>query len=126
MTRKFGFAIARATPRRLEVILTVVAAVGCAGEVGDHGSATTPQPQGKLPATDLPCEVQTVLSTRCWTCHGQTPLVGVPSLTSVAAFMAPSRLDQSQSTGAVAVARMQSPASPMPPPPATPATTAEI
>ena len=56
------------------------------------------------PATDLPCEVETVMSARCWTCHGEKPTtVGIPSLTSVAAFMAPSRMDPSQSIGAVAL-----------------------
>jgi len=45
---------------------------------------------------------------------------------SVAAFMAPSRTDPTQSIGAVAVARMQSTTTPMPPPPATPATAGEI
>ena len=60
-------------------------------------------PQTTLPATDLPCEVQTVMSARCWACHGETPTtVGMPSLTSVAAFMAPSRTDPSQAIGAVA------------------------
>ena len=49
------------------------------------------------------------MSARCWACHGETPTtVGIPSLTSVAAFMAPSRTDPSQAIGAVALARMQS------------------
>jgi hypothetical protein len=113
---------------RLDLLLAVVVAVGCVGEVGEPESGTTPQgnPPGNLPATDLPCDVETVLATRCWTCHGQPPLVGAPSLTSAAAFMAPSRLDPSQSIGMVAVARMQSTTIPMPPAPATPAMAAEI
>ena len=56
----------------------------------------------------------------------QATTVGVPSLMSVAAFMAPSRTDPSQAIGAVALARMQSATSPMPPPPATAATAAEV
>ncbi len=120
MTRKQRPAIARAARASLNLLLGTVAAIGCERE--------TPNitPQTTLPATDLPCEVQTVMSARCWTCHGQTTTVGVPSLMSVAAFMAPSRTDPSQAIGAVALGRMQSATSPMPPPPATAATAAEI
>ena len=128
MTRKQGLAIARRACPRLDVILTVIAlaAIGCIGEVGDDQPGGTPPGNPQVPSTDLPCDVETVLSTRCWSCHGQTPVVGVPALTSVAAFMAPSRLDPSRSIGALAVARMQSTTIPMPPAPATPATTAEV
>jgi hypothetical protein len=127
MTRKHVFAISRGAGVRLDVLLAVVAALGCVGEVNEHQSNTTPpgNPPGNL-ATDLPCDVEMVMATRCWACHGQTPVVGAPSLTSAASFMAPSRLDPSQSTGTVAVARMQSTTIPMPPAPSTPATPAEI
>jgi uncharacterized membrane protein len=121
MTRKQRPAIARAARAATNLVLGAAVAIGCEGE--------TPNitPQTTLPATDLPCEVQTALSSRCWTCHGPTPTtVGVPSLTSAAAFMVPSRTDPSQTMGAVALARMQSAASPMPPPPATAATAVEI
>src|SRR5436309_2457235 len=122
MTRKHGLAIARASHGRVDLLVAAVATLGCVGQVNDGQGA----PPGNLPSTDIPCDVQTVLSTRCWTCHGPTPVAGVPALTSAAAFMAPSRVDPSQSTGAVAVARMQSTTIPMPPAPATPATTAEL
>jgi len=120
MTRKQRSALARATCTSIKVLLGLVAAAGC---------ERTPDivPQTTLPATDLPCEVQTVMSARCWACHGERPTtVGVPSLTSVAAFMAASRIDPSQTIGAVGLARMQSTTIPMPPPPATAATAAEI
>ena len=121
MTRKQHPAAARAPHTWLHLVLGAAAAIGCERE------APNITPQTTLPATDLPCEVQTALSTRCWTCHGETPsAVGVPSLMSVAAFMAPSRTDPSQSIGAVATARMQSTTSPMPPLPATAATADEI
>jgi hypothetical protein len=51
---------------------------------------------------------------------------GAPALTSVAAFMAPSRIDPSQSTAALGLARMQSTPATMPPPPNAPATAAEL
>ena len=120
MTRKQRTAIARATVTAIELVLGLAAAAGC---------EQTPNitPQTTLPATDLPCEVQTVMATRCWACHGDTPTtVGIPSLTSVAAFTAASRTDPSQAIGALGLARMQSTTSPMPPPPATAATAAEI
>jgi len=120
MTRKQRPTIARAADAWIKLVLALLAAAGC---------EQTPNimPQTTLPATDLPCEVQTVMSARCWACHGETPTtVGTPSLTSVAAFVAASRTDPSQAIGAVALARMQSTTSPMPPPPATAATAAEI
>ena len=108
---------------------------GCVGEIGESeggggpggaGGTGTPPPQGNLPVTDLPCDVETVLSTRCWSCHGPTPMLGLPALTSTAAFMAASLTVPSQSIGTVAVARMQSTTSPMPPAPNAPATASEI
>jgi len=97
MTRKHGRAISRLAGARRHVLLAVVVAVGCVGEVGEH-----------------------------WACHGQTPIVGAPSVTGASAFMAPSRLDPSQSIGTVAIARVQSTTILMPPAPAAPATAAEI
>ncbi|HMF44496.1 MAG TPA: hypothetical protein VKQ32_27670 [Polyangia bacterium] len=120
------------------LLLGATAFAGCVGQIGETeggdgtggsggtGGAVMPPPQGNPPATDLPCDVETVLSTRCWSCHGPTPMLGLPALTSVAAFMAPSLTVPSQSTGTVAVARMQSTTSPMPPAPNSPATAAEI
>jgi len=121
MTRKQDFAIAQATRVCIVASLTVVAAIGCR-EMDESGLV----PQGSPPATDLPCDVEMVFATRCWSCHGRTPTPGVPSLTSVAALTAPSRLDPAQSIATVAVARMQSTTIPMPPPPSAPATASEV
>jgi mono/diheme cytochrome c family protein len=133
MARKHGPAIARSRQLSIEIILGIataaaigVAAIGCLGEVGEGEGGPAPTPTTTLPTTDLPCDVETVLSARCWSCHGQTPTPGAPSLTSVAAFTAQSHFDRSQSVAAVAVARMQSATAPMPPPPAAPATADEI
>jgi len=128
MPRKPSLASARAARGPIGVVLLVAtASIGCLGELGETEGSTTTSPPATLPTTDLPCDVETVMSTRCWACHGQTPTpVGIPSLTSVAAFMAPSRTDPAQSVGALALARMQSNPVTMPPPPSTPATSAEI
>jgi hypothetical protein len=123
--------------RRILLIAFAAAVTGgtaCIGEIGNDSSeggggslpTPTPNPPGSTTPTDLPCDVETALSTRCWSCHGPTPTVGAPSLTTVAAFMAPSRIMPSQTEGEVAVARMQSTSIPMPPAPNAPATSAEI
>ena len=111
--------------RRERAALGAVFAVALVSDLGCREQATVSQ--GQVPLTDLPCDVETVLASRCWACHGQTPMtLGVPSLTSVAAFMAPSKTDPSQSTGMVALTRMQSTTTTMPPPPAAAATPAEL
>ena len=121
--------------------LAAVAMGGCLGQIGEGGEGDTGGTgatggaggtggtgltQGNL-ATDLPCEVETVLANRCWSCHGQTPMVGLPALTSVAAFTAMSKTDTSVTIGARALTLMQSATpTPMPPAPSSPATAAEI
>ena len=95
--------------------------LGCHGEISDR-----PAPSITQPITDLPCDVETALAGKCWSCHGQMPTLGLPSFTTVAALMAPSRTDPTQSVAAIAVTRMQSTTTPMPPPPATAATASEI
>lgn len=99
----------------------VLCFVGCAGGIEDK-----PTPSITQPITDLPCDVETVLAGKCWSCHGQTPTLGLPSFTSAAALTAPSLTDPAQSVAAIAVTRMQSTTTPMPPPPATAATASEI
>jgi mono/diheme cytochrome c family protein len=96
--------------------------LGCTGVIGDVPGPTM---SGTI-VTDLPCDVETVLAARCWSCHGETPTEGLPALTSAAAFMAPAATDPTQSIGALALSRMQSTARPMPPTPATRATSDEI
>ena len=114
--------------RKLSAAVWLLSLASCLGEMGEEGSPQIPPPGNSAGTgvTDLPCDVETVLATRCWSCHGQTPAVGLPSLTSVAAFMAASRTDPSQSIGMLVVARMQSTTTPMPPPPGARATAGEI
>jgi hypothetical protein len=68
--------------------------------------------------TNLPCDVDAVLSTYCRTCHGPVPLGGAPmSLITYDDLMAPAKSDPSQRVADVCLARMQDPSSPMPPTP---------
>jgi hypothetical protein len=139
MMRRLGPAIARAAGggRHLFLGLAAVSAVGCIGAIGEGGEGSgatgglpgtggTGLTQGSTLSTDLPCDVETVLASRCWTCHGQTPMIGLPALTSAAAFTAMSKTQPSMTIGAVALMRMQSTTSPMPPAPDSPATASEV
>jgi hypothetical protein len=77
-------------------------------------------------AAGLPCDVQSVLSMRCGSCHGVVPAQGAPmSLVSYADLTAPSLSNPSMTRAVLSVARMQSASLPMPPAPATPASATE-
>ncbi len=74
----------------------------------------------------LPCDVQTLLMNRCQTCHGATPVAGVPSsLVTYQNLTGPSKSDPTKTLAVMAVSRMQNTTLPMPPRPGTPATAAE-
>lgn len=110
------------------------------GTGGAVGTPTTPGADAGLPppsndagtgptgcASVLPAAVQALLSAKCTTCHGPTPVPGAPmSLVTYADLTAPAKSDASRTVAAMAVARMQSTTLPMPPAPATPATPTEI
>lgn len=99
---------------------------GAAGTGGQAGTSSGGSP-GIVADNGLPCDVQTMLSNRCLSCHGTTPIeAGLPSLVTRANLMAPSRTDPSKTNAALAVTRMQNAAAPMPPAPASRATSAEI
>jgi mono/diheme cytochrome c family protein len=117
MTRTMTLAIACAA--------AIGSGLGCSGTSGDVSGPPTGTTTGTI-VTDLPCDVETVLATRCWACHGDAPALGLPSLTSVAAFTSPATTEPTQTRGAVALSRMEATAQPMPPPPAARATADEI
>lgn len=73
----------------------------------------------------LPAAVQSMLANKCATCHGATPLAGLPSLVSYADLTAPSKSDPSKTNAVLALARIQS-TSPMPPAPGAPVTAGDI
>jgi mono/diheme cytochrome c family protein len=108
---------------RRQSTFLVFAVLGCVGEI--EGNRTAPW-SGTGASSDLPCEVESVLSAQCWGCHGSTPPAGLPALNSVAALRAPARIDPSKTSAELALVRMQSDAAPMPPAPATRATANDI
>ncbi|MEP7050345.1 MAG: hypothetical protein ABJB12_08340 [Pseudomonadota bacterium] len=82
------------------------------------GSAVGGTSSGGACAVDaLPSEVQTMLRNQCSTCHGASPLAGLPSLMTYANLTAPSKTDPTKTNAVLALARMQSATLPMPPAP---------
>jgi hypothetical protein len=81
---------------------------GTTGTGGSSGSVTV--------ASDLPCDVATLLNSKCIACHGAKPAGGAPmSLTDYAQMTAPAISDPSKTMAAVALSRMMTTAAPMPP-----------
>ena len=99
------------------------------GGSGAGGSGTGGSSRGAV-ASDLPCDVAALLSSKCISCHGSIPAGGAPtSLVSYAELTAPAKSDPTKTNAVVAVARMMSTTSPMPPaglPAATPAEIASL
>lgn len=104
--------------------------VGCADESlpagpgrydrpsGIDGGGAGPSPDGSqaVVAGDLPCDVEAVLASRCWSCHGATPAGGAPmSLVSHADLTRASTRDPGLSFAERAVLRMRATSAPMPP-----------
>ena len=93
--------------------ITAAALFGCYGMGGTTAAAPDPNaPQvdgnGNPIVTDVPCDVETILATYCWSCHGVTPSGGAPSrLVTYGDLTGPSVSDPSMSTAAKALARMQ-------------------
>ena len=88
---------------------------GAGGGTGAGGASTGGGTGSTLGDAGLPCEVATVVSNACASCHGATLTGGAPmSLITRADFMAASSRDATQSNGQRSVARMRDAASPMP------------
>jgi len=100
--------------------------------VGAHGTGgRSVQPgTGGAPVTQsdgLPCDVRTVLTNRCWSCHGSVLSGGAPvPLVTYADLTAPAHSNPAMTVAQVSLARMQNATSPMPPAPAARASAAEI
>lgn len=87
----------------------------------DSGSGTAGTPTG------LPCDVATVIATKCASCHGSPPTQSAPmSLMSYDDLVAPSSSDPSQTNAQRMLVRMQQASAPMPPKPNAPATADDI
>jgi hypothetical protein len=92
---------------------------GTGGAAGAGGSSSS--------STGVPCDVAALISGKCASCHGATPVAGVPmSLATYADLTAPSKSDPTVTNAALAVTRMMSTTGPMPPAGSPPATAAEI
>jgi cytochrome c553 len=109
---------------------------GTSGSGGSSGAGGSSQPgsggaggagDAGVPNGTLPCTVQTLLVSRCDSCHGATLASGAPrSLVTYADLTKPDPANTAMTEAQVALARMQSTTSPMPPSPASAATAAEI
>ncbi len=100
---------------------------GAASSTGSGITGAAGNGGGSSADTGLPCDVQSVLATRCWSCHAAgTAGPGQPVLVTRDNLMATSALDPALTYAQAAVARMQSTSAPMPPAPAAPATAQEI
>ena len=98
------------------------AAMGSGGSIGSTGSGGSTST-----ASDLPCDVATLLANKCTTCHGPHPAGGAPmSLTTYAQMTGPAISDPTTTMAVVAVSRMMSTTTPMPPVGYPQATSAEV
>jgi hypothetical protein len=99
---------------------------GSASGTGGMGGSTAGADAGVSGGT-LPCNIQTLLATRCGSCHGAMPSGGAPrSLVTYADLTKADLANASMTEAQTALARMQNAGSPMPPAPAAPATASEI
>jgi mono/diheme cytochrome c family protein len=95
---------------------------GSIGSTGTGGSTST-----TTVASDLPCDVATLLANKCAACHGPHPAGGAPmGLTNYAQMTAPAISDPTKTMAVVAIARMVNATAPMPPVAYPQATSAEI
>ena len=101
------------------LLLTVACSLG--GYSGGPGDVNTgpdggPIGGGGVVPGDLPCDVATLLSARCTSCHGTPPSSSAPmALDSHAALTALSATFAGQTEAQRSLVRMQDAASPMPP-----------
>jgi hypothetical protein len=71
---------------------------------------------GTAAATGLPCDVATLLSSKCTFCHSDPPVAGsLAGLVTLADLKATSHEDPTKNEAQLSVARMQSSTAPMPP-----------
>ncbi len=106
--------------RLLSSLLLFTVACSLGGYSGDTGSLNNGPDGGSngggVVPGDLPCDVATLLSAHCTSCHGTPPSGNAPmALDSHAALTALSTGFPGQSEAQRSLVRMQDPASPMPP-----------
>jgi hypothetical protein len=110
---------------QLADVTTILAWIGGAPMTG-CGSGGTDTTTGE-PPTDLPCDVEELLATRCRSCHGDTLAGNAPmSLVTRDDLLAQSAVDPQLDYAERSAIRMADTVSPMPPAPAAPVTAAEL
>lgn len=105
------------------VLGSALALAGCSEPAAEYLTDLPPPPDlagndsGIVapPGTDLPCEINKLLQTRCASCHGQPPKGSPLSLVNYDDLAAKSTKDNTKTVAERALIRMQDPASPMPP-----------
>jgi cytochrome c551/c552 len=102
------------------------ASTGGGGHGGTSTSNGTTTSTGTGGPSGLPCEVDTVLKSRCQSCHASTPLFGAPMpLVTYADLHAPAKSDASKMVYELVEARTHDTAKPMPQPPNAPLSAAD-
>ena len=111
----------RISPLRLLSLGTLLTAafLGCSSGNGadvDGGTGPALDDAGNPVATGVPCDVETMLSSYCWSCHGVTPSGGAPSRLVTYGDLTKTSVSNGANTEAEqALARMKDTTSPMPP-----------
>jgi hypothetical protein len=86
--------------------------VSCSAGDGDNPAGSGGAGSG---ADTVPCDVQTVLQSHCWTCHDASTKYGAPTFLTASSFRAMSHKDPTKTVGALAAIRVQDPTQRMPP-----------
>ena len=110
------------------LLLTMACSLGgYSGGTGNLAAGPDGGSGGGVVPGDLPCDVATLLSAHCTSCHGSPPTGDAPmSLDSLAALTAISTSYPGQTYAQRSLVRMQDSASPMPPGAAVTVSSAEI
>lgn len=101
-------------------------ASGRSSSAGSGGSAGTSGNDGGI-ANGLPCDIQSIVTNHCVSCHGNSPSGGAPrSLVTYANLTMPDPANAGMTEAQVSLQRMQNTAAPMPPAPAARVSSSEI
>jgi Copper type II ascorbate-dependent monooxygenase, C-terminal domain len=97
--------------------------IGTAGVTGGTAGTGNTGVAGRptLGSTALPCDLRDIFKLQCQSCHGNTPLAGVPmALMSWEDLEAPAISDPSKKVRDLVATRVHDTSKPMPPPPSQP------
>lgn len=101
---------------KLHVLLVAGVLSGTAIAACSDSNGGNTKDAGASGVPNLPCDVQTLLQTKCQSCHGNPPIGGAPmALVTHADLTAASTKDPKLTNAQIAVQRMQDSVRPMPP-----------